>query len=66
MLFARAARLVPRTTQQVRGLHVDNTINNNFPFKYEKKKTFIAKSAGFMGFAFAVPFAAVQFKKTKQ
>ena len=34
----------------------------NFPFKYAKRTTFIAKSGAFMGVSFAIPFAAVKFK----
>lgn len=78
---ARATHRLPRASQQVRGLHVDNSVNNvrgsiftpyslssihilqNFPFKYNKKSTFVAKSGLFMGFSFAIPFAACQYKK---
>jgi hypothetical protein len=34
----------------------------NFPFKYAKKSTFIAKSSAFLGISFAIPFAACKFK----
>ncbi|PAV24127.1 cytochrome c oxidase subunit VIIc [Pyrrhoderma noxium] len=70
-MFVRSSATVlkgarARGVSQVRALHVENTVNNNFPFKYEKRGSFIAKSGAFMGFSFMIPFAACQFKKTKQ
>ncbi|THH00198.1 hypothetical protein EW145_g7122 [Phellinidium pouzarii] len=69
-LLRTSARAIPRAPpaarQHARALHVENTVNNNFPFKYEKKGTFVAKIAGFLGISFLLPFGAITYQLKKQ
>ncbi|GAA5868214.1 hypothetical protein JCM1840_006189 [Sporobolomyces johnsonii] len=60
---ARAAR--PATLrQQFRSLHVDNTVNNNFPFKYEgaKSKTFTVGLITLVGTGASLPFLVTAYQ----
>ncbi|GAA5891009.1 hypothetical protein JCM5296_007347 [Sporobolomyces johnsonii] len=50
--------------QQFRSLHVDNTVNNNFPFKYEgaKSKTFTVGLITLVGTGASLPFLVTAYQ----
>ncbi|KDQ07470.1 hypothetical protein BOTBODRAFT_192396 [Botryobasidium botryosum FD-172 SS1] len=62
----RSARMRPLV--QTRGMHVDNVVGNNMPFKYQgvSKAAFAAKVFLFLGGGFSIPFAASYYQLSKQ
>ncbi|GAA5972107.1 hypothetical protein JCM21900_005702 [Sporobolomyces salmonicolor] len=50
--------------QQLRSLHVDNVVNNNFPFKYEgaKSKAFTVGLITVIGTGASLPFAVAAYQ----
>ncbi|KAL7342595.1 hypothetical protein BJY59DRAFT_689782 [Rhodotorula toruloides] len=61
---ARASGLALRHARQY---HVENKVNNNFPFKYEgkSKRRFTVGFLVFCAFGFGTPFLAVRFQQKK-
>ncbi|BGP32814.1 hypothetical protein JCM10296v2_004598 [Rhodotorula toruloides] len=68
MLTHRAsvtARVSGLTLRHVRQYHVENKVNNNFPFKYEgeSKTRFTVGFLVFCALGFGTPFLAVRFQQ---
>ncbi|GJN91100.1 hypothetical protein Rhopal_004117-T1 [Rhodotorula paludigena] len=61
----RAAR--PSTLVAKRTFHVENKVNNNFPFKYEgdRKRAFTLGFVALLGLGSSVPFLASAFQIKK-
>ncbi|BGO92138.1 hypothetical protein NBRC10512_000869 [Rhodotorula toruloides] len=64
---ARASGLVRPllALRHARQYHVENKVNNNFPFKYEgkSKRRFTVGFLVFCAFGFGTPFLAVRFQQ---
>jgi len=60
---ASAVRL--RLSMHVRNAHIENTVGNNMPFKYDKKGPFAAKVAIFMVTGFSLPFIVAAWQMHK-